>query len=74
MNMNMVEKATWIPICCICQQIRDDRQSSELPTRNGFEKWMSLRSFHRLYGVARDTYKLTHTYCPRCMEQLGLDR
>jgi len=74
MNMNVVEKTTWIPICCICHQVRDDRQSNELPTQNGYIKWMSLRSFLRLYSIARGTYKLTHTYCLRCMEQMGLDR
>lgn len=40
MNMNVVEKTTWIPICCICHQVK----SNELPSQNGFEKWMSLRS------------------------------
>lgn len=72
--MNMVGKITWIPICCVCHQVRDDRQSREWPTRNGFEQWMSLRSFLRLYRVSRVEYQLTHTYCARCMEQMGFDR
>lgn len=72
--MNMVENTTLIPICCVCHQVRDDRQSNGLPTQNGCEKWMSLRSFLRFYGIAQGTYKLTHTYCLRCMKQLGLDR
>ena len=72
-NMKVAGEITWIPICCVCHQVRDDRQSSERPTRNGFEQWMSLRSFLRRYRIARDAYKLTHTYCARCMEQLGLD-
>jgi len=70
----MVQVTTWIPICCVCHQVRDDRQSSERPTPNGLNTWMSLRSFLRLYRIARGTYQLTHTYCLRCTEQLGLDR
>ena len=74
MKMNMAKKTTWIPICCVCHQVRDDRQSNECPTQNSLDKWISLRSFLRLYHIARGTYQLTHTYCVRCMEQLGLDR
>jgi hypothetical protein len=71
--MNMVDETTWIPICCVCQQVRDDRQS-ERPTRKGVEKWMSLRSFLSLYRIPQDAYQLTHTYCLQCVEQLRLDR
>jgi len=67
--MIIVEETTWIPICCVCHQVRDDRQSHEHPTRNGFDTWMSLRFFLRLYCIPRGAYKLTHTYCERCMEQ-----
>ena len=42
---------TWIPICCVCHQVRDDRQSHDCPTQNGFDAWMSLRSFLRHYRV-----------------------
>ncbi len=76
--MNMVEEMVWVPSCCVCQQVRDDRQKMEEPTRSGLEQWMSLRSFLRLHRIPRDAYKLTHTYCPQCMEQfleqLRLDR
>jgi hypothetical protein len=70
----LIQKTTWIPICCVCHQVRDDRQSNECTTQNVFDTWMSLRSFLCLYHIARGTYQLTHTYCLRCMEQLGLDR
>jgi hypothetical protein len=72
--MTIVEETTWIPICCVCQQVRDDRQSHDHPAHNGFDTWMSLRSFLRLHCIPRDSYKLTHTYCERCMEQRGLDQ
>ena len=70
--MGTVEKLAWIPICCVCHQVRDDRQSSQRSTRNGSEQWMTLRSFLRLYRIGRGAYTLTHTYCPHCMLlQLG---
>ena len=74
MNVHRAVTTTWIPICCVCHQVRDDRQSHDCPARNGFDAWMSLRSFLRLYRVTRGTYQLTHTYCLHCMQQLGLDR
>ena len=72
--MKIVEKVLFIPICCVCDQVRDDQQTSERPTGSGLEQWMPLRSFLRLYGITQDAYKLTHTYCPRCMEHLGFNQ
>lgn len=72
--MNIIDKVVFIPICCACDRVRDDQQTSEGPTSNGLEQWMSLKSFLRLYLIPQDAYKLTHTYCPRCMEHLGFDR
>jgi hypothetical protein len=72
--MSMAESTTWIPICCVCQQVRDDRQNNERFARHAVEKWTSLRSFLRLYRISQGAYNLTHTYCPHCMlVQLGLD-
>ena len=71
--MKIVEKVLFIPICCVCDQVRDDQQTSERPTGSGLE-WMPLRSFLRLYHVPHDAYRLTHTYCPRCMEHLGFNQ
>lgn len=75
-HMSMVETTTWIPICCVCQQVRDDRQNNDRSAgRNAVEKWTSLRSFLHVYRIARGAYNLTHTYCPDCMPvQLGLGR
>ena len=72
--MKIVEKVLFIPICCVCDKVRDDEQSRERPTGSGLEQWLPLRSFLRLYGITGDAYRLTHTYCPRCMEHLGYDR
>jgi hypothetical protein len=72
--MNIIDKVVFIPICCACDRVRDDQHTSERPMTNGLEQWMSLKSFLRLYRIPQDAYKLTHTYCPRCMEHLGFDR
>lgn len=72
--MNIAEKVLFIPICCVCDRVRDDQQTSERPTGNGLEQWMPLRSFLRLYRIPQDAYRLTHSYCPRCMEHLGFNR
>lgn len=63
-----------IPICCVCQQVRDDQQINEGPASNGTEKWMSLKSLLRRYHIPQGAYQLTHTYCGQCVKQLGLDR
>jgi len=65
--MNIVDKVVFIPICCVCDQVRDDQQTTK-------GQWMSLTSFLRLYRIPQDAYKLTHAYCPRCMEHLGFNR
>ena len=71
--MNIVDKVVPIPICCVCDRVRDDQQTSER-TSDGLERWVSLSSFLRLYRIPQDAYKLTHTYCPRCMEHLGFNQ
>ena len=72
--MKIVEKVVLIPICCVCDQVRDDQQTSEGPTGSGLEQWMPLRSFLRLNHISQDAYRLTHTYCLRCMEHLGFNQ
>jgi len=72
--MNIVEKVLFIPICCVCDQVRDDQQTGERSTSNGLEQWMSFESFLRLYRIPHDAYYLTHTYCPRCVQHLSFDQ
>ena len=69
--MNIVSDGVRVSICCVCDQVRDNRQSSERPTRDDFEQWTSLRSFLQLHGLGPDMYKLSDTYCPRCLDQLA---
>ena len=72
-DMNIVDKVMFIPICCVCDRVRDDQQTGER-TSNGLDQWKSLRFFLRLYRIPQNAYKLTHTYCPRCIERLGFNR
>lgn len=72
--MNIIDKVVFIPICCVCDRVRDDQQTNEVPTSNGPEQWVSLRSFLRLHRIPQGAYNLTHTYCPRCMEHLGFNQ
>jgi len=75
--MNILDKITLIPICCVCNRVRDDQQSSQRPTNKGREQWMSLSAFLLLHRIAQDAYKLSQIYCPRCLEyieQLGFDQ
>ncbi len=69
--MNRMSDEVRISICCVCDQVRDNRQSNERPTLDGFEQWTSLRSFLQLNGLGPDKYKLSETYCPRCLDQLA---
>jgi hypothetical protein len=72
--MNIIDNVVFIPICCACDRVRDDQQTSERPTSQGLEQWVSLSSLLRLYRIPQDAYRLTHTYCPRCIKHLGLNR
>jgi len=76
--MNGMNQAAWIPMCCVCRQVRDDRPKTDGATRAVPEQWMSLKSLLRLYRITHSQYRLTHTYCPQCfdhfMGQLALKR
>lgn len=76
--MNRMNQAAWITMCCVCLQVRNDREESDVPTRAVREQWMSLRSLLRIHRIDGNECRLTHTYCPRCfdhfMAQLALKR
>ena len=72
--MNIIDKVVFIPICCACDRVRDDQQTSKRPSGNAREQWVWLGSYLHLYRIPQDAYRLTHTYCPRCMEHLGFNQ
>ena len=50
-----------LPVCCVCQRIRDETGSS--PDR---ERWVTQRAYRTTYGVNPAKLPLTHTYCSTC--------
>ena len=57
-------EASLIPVCCLCGLIRDVSESS-LPC----ERWVTRRTYRKMYGVNPADCILTHTYCPGCFTQ-----
>ena len=53
-----------IPICCVCGLVRDDHGAS---TDN--RSWSDLGSYLERHGLRGVEYKLTHTYCPICIDR-----
>ena len=56
---------TLLPVCCVCDLIRDDTVSS--PDR---ERWVTPRTYRKTHGANPDDSPLTHTYCPECFTQV----
>ncbi len=57
--------ATLIPICCVCNRVRDTQAT------DGTERWETLGSYLRTYHLTSGDYHLTHTYCPACAMQVS---
>jgi hypothetical protein len=54
----------YIPICCVCENVRDDARSP------GAEpEWGPLNEYLRANRLSSGDYHLTHTYCPACAWQ-----
>jgi hypothetical protein len=54
-----------LPVCCVCELIRDETGSS--PNR---ERWVTPRTYRRIYGVNPADFPLTHTYCLKCFTKV----
>lgn len=55
-----------IPICCVCNQVREPSQPAGQE-----ERWDTLGVFLRTHHIASGEYQLTHTYCPTCASQFS---
>lgn len=54
----------FIPICCVCENVRGEGVSS------GTEpEWGSLKTYLDTHHIMIGEYRLTHTYCPACAGQ-----
>ena len=54
-------KPKMLPVCCVCELIRDETRSSLHP-----ERWVTPRTYRQTHGVHSTKLALTHTYCPEC--------
>lgn len=68
-------KLEWVPICCVCDQVRDVRQFGERTHHRlihaDSEQWMPLKSFLERYGIGQEEYKLVDSYCSHCLNLLA---
>lgn len=51
----------FIPICCGCNNVRDDSQREGIPPG-----WGTLDAYLTTHHLTSGDYRLTHTYCPTC--------
>ena len=56
---------TMLPVCCVCELIRDETGSS--PNR---ERWVTPRTYRRTHGMNPADFPLTHTYCLKCFTKV----
>ena len=64
--MSAVANQPLIPICCVCGLVRDDHG---LTGMGRHESWCNLGTYLDRYGLRDSPYKLTHTYCPQCVDR-----
>ena len=51
----------FIPICCGCNNVRDDSRRDEIDA-----EWGTLDAYLETHHLTSGDYRLTHTYCPSC--------
>lgn len=62
----------FIPICCGCNNVRDDSRRDERDPG-----WGTLDAYLTTHHLTSGDYRLTHTYCPSCsvrFSKLSRDR
>ncbi len=55
---------TLIASCCFCHKVRDDLAGHG----NAEESWVSLRTYRTKYQLDDRDLRLSHTYCPGCLQ------
>ena len=55
---------TMLPVCCVCELIRDEIGSSL-----NRERWVTSRTYRITHGVNPTEIAHTHTYCPECFRK-----
>ena len=56
---------TFIPVCCVCGLAREGGDSAACTE----ESWSDFDAYLNRHGLRGTEYKLTHAYCPRCVQQ-----
>ena len=54
-----------LPICCVCELIRDETRSSLHR-----ERWVTPRTYRQTHSVNPADFPLIHTYCPKCFTKV----
>ncbi len=54
----------FIPICCVCENVRGEALSSGMEP-----EWGPLKTYLDAHHLTIGAYRLTHTYCPACAVQ-----
>ncbi len=54
---------TFIAACCLCRKVRDDLPKGG----DGEESWVTLRTYCAKYHLDERDLRLSHTYCPDCL-------
>ena len=56
---------TFIPVCCVCGLAREEGDSAGCTE----ESWSDFDAYLSRHGLRGTDYKLTHAYCPLCVQQ-----
>ncbi len=63
--MNASVTLPFIPVCCVCGLAREASDSPGLKS----ECWSDFDEYLNRHGLRGTEYKLTHAYCPVCVNQ-----
>lgn len=65
MNALATQTPTFIPVCCVCGLAREEGASAGCTE----ESWTDFDAYLNRHGLRGTDYKLTHAYCPLCVQQ-----
>jgi hypothetical protein len=65
MRETFIKKLKMLPVCCVCERIRDETGSSL-----NRERWFTPWTYRTTHGVNPGDFPLIHTYCPKCFTKV----
>lgn len=63
--MNVSVTLPFVPVCCVCGLAREAADPSDPET----EWWSDFDEYLNRHGLRGAEYRLTHAYCPACVNQ-----